>query len=180
MIESYTKIFWFEELKERVIFLEGLYRKSDWSEELEFEFEKNIFIGFYSVRKLIESGLLADTLKGWNIKLEKYLPKDTVNNDYLAINDWHTAYNLLSGDEIQLTPEKICNQFIHSKIFSAFVPEGLGCVGVFVASDRDFKGGVFYIRLVEILEIFISIANNKITKLSVSIDKDNEISVNGI
>lgn len=58
MIDARLKQYWLDELKASAHFLEGLYRSREWSERLEYEVEKSIFVGFYAIRKLQENGHL--------------------------------------------------------------------------------------------------------------------------
>ena len=72
MIDHRLKNFWLAELQQSAIFLEQRYRSSKWDDELEFKVEKAIFIGFYAIRKLLESKLLPPSVVGFNWKLTCY------------------------------------------------------------------------------------------------------------
>lgn len=168
MIEVYTKNYWLNELSKSALFLESLYRKPSWNEGLEFETEKAVFLGFYTIRKLKESKLLCSEISGFNTKLVSYPIRADVK---LADCDkWSEAYNLMQGNEQVLALEELCNQFIHSKIYSPFVPGGLGCMGFYFASDKEFKSHVYYVTLVKIVSVFLSVSNSKKINLKLDIN----------
>ena len=180
MIETYTKKYWLEELKNSCLFLENLYRKQEWSHELEFRCEKAIFAGFYAIRKLLESNLVEQKIVDRNTKLIKYNPIDREAFESAFSEKWTSAYKFINGDEWQLSLEKICNQFIHSKIYSPFVPGGTWCVGIFFVSDRDYQKGVYYAQLVRVIETFLSATHGKSINLNLDIDNENTISIKNI
>lgn len=177
MIENYTKKYWIQEIKSSCLFLENLYRKQEWNHKLEFQCEKAIFLGFYAIRKLMESNLIESNIVSMNTKITKHMP---IENEIFEINflkKWSKAYNLMMGDEWQLSLEKICNQFIHSKIYSPFVPDGTWCVGIYFVSDRDYQTRVYYAQLIRIIETFLSVSHGKSINLKLDIDKENTIRI---
>ncbi len=70
-----------------------------------------------------------------------------------------------------LNVTEVCNQFIHSLIFTPFIPFGEALVGVFVASDYASKKMLYYITLVKIVEIFRSVGANYPCAMSVLFDE---------
>lgn len=98
-------------------FLESLYRTNVWNNELEFKTEKAVFIGCYAIRKLKESKLLSAELSGFNTSLISYPIKIECDEN------WSEKYYFGKSDNHELALERLCNQFIHSKIYSPFIPE---------------------------------------------------------
>ncbi|EMN7207537.1 hypothetical protein WB861_004595, partial [Vibrio parahaemolyticus] len=98
MIDSRLKRYWLAELEQSAIYLEKLYRSNDWNDDLEFSVEKSIFIGFYAIRKLKESGLLPNNVTSLNWKITTY-PKVDKPRQNKFIND----YQLFSGGSKQLS-----------------------------------------------------------------------------
>ncbi|HGS4780209.1 hypothetical protein [Vibrio fujianensis] len=171
MIDSRLKRYWFAELEQSAISLEKLYRGSDWNDDLEFSVEKSIFLGFYAIRKLKESGLLPNNVISLNWKVITY-PKSDKPRQNKFIDD----YQLFSGGSKQLSLEVLCNQFIHSKHFSPFVPDGDFCLGFFFASDRESKKELYYIQLVSVINVFLSVVYEKKMTLELLHD-ENKFSV---
>jgi hypothetical protein len=162
MIDSRLKKFWLAELEQSANFLEQLYRSKGGNDDLEFQVEKAIFVGFYAIRKLLESKLLPTSVVSLNWKFTSY-PKNKDSNEA----KWIRQYNHGEGSEKQLGLEAVCNQFIHSAHFSPFVPDGTFCVGFYFASDNASKRELYYIQLVNVVSIFLSVVNEKKVKLSV-------------
>ncbi len=168
MIEVYTKEYWLNELKESAEFLESLYRTTIWDNELEFKTEKAVFIGCYAIRKLRESQLLSSSVCGLNTSLISH----PVRVDFIENNDenWYKKYTFSQSNNQELALKSLCNQFIHSKIYSPFLPSGLGCVGFFFASDTECKKHVYYIQLIKVVNIFLSVVHNKSINLELEIN----------
>ena len=83
---------------------------------------------------------------------------------------WIKSYDLYNSEKINLALKKVCDQFIHSKYFSAFVPKGLGCVGTYFVSDYDFEKHIYYLRLVDIVNIFLSVSKEEVVNLDLKIE----------
>ncbi|MGI2151901.1 hypothetical protein ACROAK_03270 [Shewanella oncorhynchi] len=172
MIDVRLKQYWLDELKLSVQFLERLYRSQEWDEKLEYEVEKSIFIGFYAIRKLQESGHLGESVTSLNWTLTAY-----PSHAEAAVEKWIRNYNHGSGYDKQLNLKKICHQFVHSVYFSPFVPDGKFCVGFYFVSDYDRTKELYYVQLVNVLNIFLSVASGKRIKLKIE-HNDNILSVN--
>ncbi|WP_139363682.1 hypothetical protein [Oceanospirillum linum] len=171
MIDSRLKRYWLMELEQSATSLEKLYRSNDWNDDLEFSVEKSIFFGFYAIRKLKESGLLPNNVISFNWKITTY-PKADNPKKNKSIND----YQLFSGGSKQLSLEDLCNQFVHSNHFSPFVPDNQVCVGFFFASDRESKKELYYLQLVSVINIFLSVVHEKRVTLEL-VHKEAEFSI---
>ena len=168
MIETYTKQYWLNEIKDSAQFLESLYRTKSWETEVEFKTEKAIFVGFYAIRKLKESKLLNNEVHGLNTSLKS----NRIRTDCIVNNEdhWSKKYNLGQSDDQHLNLEKLCNQFIHSKLYSPFFQPGLGCLGFYFASDNEYTKHIYYLQLIKVINIFLSVANNKHIKLDLEVN----------
>ncbi|HDY7507559.1 TPA: hypothetical protein ACGUM0_004483 [Vibrio vulnificus] len=172
MIDVRLKQFWLDELKASAHFLEGLYRSQEWHERLEYEVEKSIFVGFYAIRKLQENGHLDQGVSSLNWTLTAYPSSEEAKSE-----KWIRNYNHSKGFDKQFSLKKICHQFVHSVHFSPFVPDGNFCVGFYFVSDYDSKKELYYIQLVNVLSVFLSVASGKNVKLKVE-HSENSLSVN--
>ncbi len=171
MIDQHTKEFWLQEIGEWAHFMESLYREKKWNTELEFKTEKAVFIGAYSIRKLKENNHLNCKILGMNAHLFSYNARQGFDPD--ENEKWIRGYDHMNGKKECLSLETLCNQFIHSKRYSPFVPGGLGCVGFYFASDSYYKNKIFYVQLVQLVNIFLSVARGKVVKLSLDIEGSN-------
>ncbi|MCQ9067099.1 hypothetical protein [Vibrio diabolicus] len=172
MIDSRLKQYWLDEIETSAHFLEGLYRSKEWNDRLEYEVEKSIFVGFYAIRKLLESGHLTQRVSSLNWTLTAYPLCENTNS-----NEWIRNYNHSKGFDKQLGLKKICDQFVHSVHFAPFVPDGRFCVGFYFVSDRDRNKEIYYIQIVNVLNVFLSVANGKNVKLKIE-HNENSLSVN--
>lgn len=176
LIEEYTKEYWLNELRESAKFLESLYRTTVWDNELEFKTEKAVFLGCYAIRKLKESKLLSTELSGFNTSLISHPIKTEHENE--GDEKWSKKYHFGQSNKHELALERLCNQFIHSKIYSPFVPGGLGCMGFFFASDKEYKKRVYYVQLIKIVSIFLSVVQNKKVNLELEVNGANVSAAN--
>lgn len=90
---------------------------------------------------------------------------------------WIRNYNHIKGFDKQFSLKKICDQFVHSVHFSPLVPDGSFCVGFYFVSDYDRKKELYYIQLVNVLNVFLSVANGENVRLKVE-HCENSLSVN--
>ena len=132
----------------------------------EYVVEKDIFIGFYAVRKLIENNYISSKLVGKNyaVMAYPYSPNQTANPKHFLHN-----YNLFKGSQTPLSIKNVCDQFVHSYHFSPFTPLSREMVGVYFCSDREQSKNVFYLQLVKIVEGLYPVSNNSYTPLKLKV-----------
>ncbi len=154
--------------------LERRYNQKRWTEQSYFLLEKEIFLGFFCIRKLIESNKVSTELRGKNIELAVY-PSGRKPITLLNQHKFPELYDLYGGNTELVSYWDICNQFIHSSIFSPFIPTGQSLVGIYIASDWAKKNKLYYITLIKILEIFVAVGNNYPSEMTMNYDeKKNE------
>lgn len=154
--------------------LEKRYNQKRWSERSFFVLEKEVFIGFYIIRKLIESNKISNSLKKKRIIIKEYPIGDKKTN-VMNRHEFAELYRLYEGIDTSLSIEDLCNQFIHSFVFAPFVPSGTSLVGFYFCSDRQKDKGLFYITLVNVVEIMRSIGENHPSTMKVKFNyKKNE------
>lgn len=135
-------------------------------------------MSFYIIRKLIESGKVDRVISGLNFVLDEYPIKNGVtpfNPRTLAF-----AYDLFKGSKATLNLRKLCEQFIHSRIFWPFTfkPFRGDMLGVYFASDCQSKTGLYYITLVKVIEIILSAGQNRPIKLKLVREANGSFKVN--
>ncbi|HAS8362652.1 TPA: hypothetical protein I7715_22135, partial [Vibrio vulnificus] len=137
-----------------------------WGEKNIYTLEKDIFLGFYSVRKLIESRKISDSVKNQNYKVRKI--NFSGDPDKIIPSSVDSDYDLVSSTEIHtLNTMQICNQFIHSYYFVPFFPTGTSPVGFFVCSDFDKKNCIYFITIFDVVEIFKTVGENYPTTMTI-------------
>lgn len=114
----------------------------DWEDEdLAFEIERDVMVGAYAIRKLIEAQKVAQSTLSRTVEAETFALKGDVPD----LMNWHHLdrfYDFETPTDVQVGPVDLCNQLIHSFIFMRESDrEGgndgtAGLRGFFVASDR--------------------------------------------
>ena len=112
--------------------------------------EKEIFLGFYSIRKLLDTYKISDATKVTKLELTWFENKKAVT--YINWHNLDKLYDLSTPHSENRDLRFLCNQFVHSFIF---VVSGNGRIdGVFVASDNVRNRKVYFVSLDQIIQMF--------------------------
>jgi len=127
-----------------------------WTKRSWFCLEKELFIGFFTVRKLIESNDAPKELMNRNFKLIMFPRKKIIADEF----DKFVPYDHDGSEEKDVHVRDICNQFIHSHHLS---PSGSNAtlVGFLINSEFQSKKGIYLITIFDIVEIFRLCAGRK-------------------
>lgn len=149
-----------------------------------YRLEKELLIGFYSIRKLLETYKVSDTLKNSLLFIECHPTKSRI--DYFNRFEIDDIADLSIPYFEILTLQEISSQFIHSYIFTPNIKEDNTIAGCFVGSKivchpvevtaqeiargkkiKKFisNGKIYYVILQQILYLFRSIGKNYPTKI---------------
>ncbi len=142
--------------------LKKRYARRRWSKRTLYQIEKEIFLSAFVIRKLIASGKLTRAVSGMNYRIKKY-PIHPGAVPSTSPRTFAATYDIYHGRDEVLSVEQLCNQFIHSYIFSPFIISRAHGVlfGLYFSSDRESKKGLYYIPLVKVIEIITSAAHNR-------------------
>ena len=113
--------------------------------------EREVFISFYSVRKLMDTYKISDNTKRLKCELKWYPNRAPVN-----FLNWHKIDQLfdLTAERTEMRTLKfICNIFVHSYIFLPSEEESGRISGFFVTSDRDKNKKVYWLSLDSLCKI---------------------------
>ncbi len=141
---------WKEPLLKSATWLRRVRFSENTSERTIVKIEKEIFIGFYSIRKLLETVKVTDSTKRkkyeleWNPNIEK--------PNHL---NWHKIdrlYNLSQRNTENRDIGFICNLFIHSYVFILSGEDKLD--GIYVTSDKFKNKKLYFVSLDNILSIY--------------------------
>jgi hypothetical protein len=130
-----------------------------WSERNTVSFEKDIFISFYSIRKLIEAKKLSRTILTRHIGAFSYPAK---GKEVTWLN-WHNLHELYDFDQQQEEPldlEFLCNQVIHCYVFSPIFEEHGELAGILLASDRMKNKKLYEVSIDEVVKILMAIGQD--------------------
>jgi hypothetical protein len=144
--------------------LERRYRQRKWSARTLYNIEKEVFLSFYIIRKLIDSGKADPAVSGLNCAITKYPIREGAQPT-TDPKTFASTYELLRGSKTGLNLKALCNQFIHSFIFSPFTPFKRDMFGIYFASDSQSKTGLYYITLMKVIEVILSAGRNRLISL---------------
>lgn len=136
-----------------------------WGEKNLYTIEKEIFIGFYSIRKLIESRKISNSIKHKKYEIKSFAYNGKPESIVSYLHDLN--YDLKETQSTQVTIIELCNQFIHSYHFIPFLPNGKNLVGFFFCSDHKRTSCIYLITLFDIIDIYRIVGNNYPNTLSI-------------
>jgi hypothetical protein len=145
------------------------------SEMTLFKIEKILFVGFYIIRKLIESNKL--TFKTRDSLVHFKIFKNIKKVDQLNWHNIEKLYNLHSWKRASLPIKMICNQFIHSYVFVPCINQSGSLIGLFVCSDYKRSKQLFYITSKNIIKLFKTVGEDEIIEVRMILDKNRDLKV---
>ncbi len=120
--------------------------------------ERELFIGFYSIRKLF------DTFKvSFDTRRKVY---SLVWSPRIGRPDYFNWYRIEEHFDLGTRNEEtrdlvfLCNQFVHSFIFTVAVDENNAFAGVFVASDRVRNDKLYFVAASQIFLAFRTVGRD--------------------
>ncbi len=121
--------------------------------------EQTIMMGFYSVRKLIDSMKLTDTASNNAHQVYSYPP---TGKDVTLLNkrDLDELYDLRKPRRQNASLRFLCNQVIHSYVFCLVFDEQNMLSAVWVASDFYRSKALLEVSLIKIVELFETVSTD--------------------
>jgi len=150
--------YWKDPLLDLVKKIESWESRKDLDEPDLVDIERQIMMGFYSVRKLLEAKKLSDQVALISISAKSFPNLKNVN-----LLNWHhidTLYDLNNPKEVQLHLLFAANQLIHSYVFIIDEKEEGGFSGIFFCSDNKRNEELFHVSSKELRRIFKLVGND--------------------
>ena len=125
--------------------------------------ERDIFIGFYSVRKLIETiTKVTDSAKSMKVNLDWYpnIKKVTWRNNHKL--DELYDFNRPKSETRDI--RFVCGRIIHSFIFTPCLDES-GLCGVLFTSDLDKDNRLYLLKTEETINVYERFGNDDVTEI---------------
>ena len=123
------------------------------------QLEREIFIGFYSVRKLFDAvAMITDATKAMVINLEWHPNLEAVT--------WRNSHKISEAYDLSVSNYEtrdvrfICGRIIHSFVFAHCVEADGGFAGIFFASDIDKDSKLYFLHTDKIIDIFQRVGND--------------------
>ncbi len=125
--------------------------------------EKRLLISFYVIRKLLDTFKVTDNSRALTFELAFYPCVKTV--DYLNCHRVNELYNLSKKQCETRDIQYVCNQFIHSYVFSPLVERDGTLQGIYVSSDKVRQHKVYFVTSAQIRTGLLSFGNDDPTSL---------------
>jgi hypothetical protein len=145
-----------------------LLRAANWIEKLRIQeessgktfvrLEREVFVGFYAIRKLLETFKISDNTRSATFDL-KYSP-NIKPVDYLNAHRIDELYDLSRVASESRNLEFLCNQFIHSYIFVPVIGELNEIAGLYVTSDRTRHNKLYLVEQFQVLSAFRTVGRD--------------------
>ncbi len=127
-------------------------------------------IGFYAVRKLVDSRVLTDSRVTRLIPVRVYPKKRETTITRFDRHDIVRHYDI-NRERLESRPLLfVCNQVVHSYVFSLLIQENGGLESIVVCSDKERQSKIFRIEIRTIAELFESIGHDRVRKMWASFD----------
>jgi hypothetical protein len=133
--------------------------------------EKDVFMGFYIIRKLIEAHKVSTANEQMLLSCRKHPAK----GKRVTFRNWHRIdelYNFPGGSEHRESLRFFCNQIIHSYVFMPITTAKTGPVASIVfSSDRDRQKHLYELSIRDIVNTFELIGNDYPANVRMTYDK---------
>lgn len=150
----YESYYWKHPLLKFAKWLEKAIIDDENSERILARTERETFIGFYAIRKLLETFKLSTSTKKTTYRLTYYNAVDNAKPDYFNCDRIDKHFNLSVEHHENRDIGFICNQIIHSFIFVISVNETGKIEGFYLASDRMKNHKLYFIPITIVIRLF--------------------------
>lgn len=117
-------------------------------------------LGFYSIRKLTESAKLTDKVSKMSVPVRSY----PATGRTVHLLNWHRLDKLYDFEKPRKRTTSLpflCNQVIHSYVFSLLFSEGGKLAGILVASDRERSRELLEVSVEKIIDVFEKVGRDE-------------------
>lgn len=134
---------WKDDLVKVADRLEAKTRQKRWTDRTGYLIERDFMVSAFAIRRLLDAHKISDALRQRQIPVTRF---DLAGRppDLMSPTDIGDSYDFANGRRGSLIAVKLCQQLIHSFVFTFSCDESTGQFdGVYVASDFD-KGRFLY------------------------------------
>jgi hypothetical protein len=151
--------YWKDDLLKNAHGLRKRAKQKRWADASFVRVEQAIMLGFYSIRKLVESKLLSDTIASQTIELTAYSWKGKAITRVNSLG-FDKLYDLDNGVTVTKDLLFVCHQMVHSYIFLTPLNENGSLDGVIFSSDRERHTALYFLDINRIITLFEFIGND--------------------
>lgn len=150
--------------------------KRSWTDAQNGAFEKEIMIGFYIVRKLMESQKLPNQLVSTKIIGRKF-PNNGTTVHLMNAHQFYNHFDFDNGKTEKFDLRFLVNQIVHSYIFTPDfdINEDNGEISLSAinfCSDDQRNKWIYELRLTTITKLFTIIGNSHVTNSTMRFDEN--------
>lgn len=135
-------------------------RQKRWPEHSLFLFEKDIFLAFFLIRKLIEAKTkVSQDIADMKIELEKFFPTEkapTIRNDHR----FDELYDLNKSNKCKRAIYDMCGDIIHSYILAPCFDDKGNISEFYFNSFKHREKGLYAFKLSYLIEILEAFGND--------------------
>ena len=168
MIESY---YWKKDLLDHAKRLKPVKNPNSFSERLAVNFEKEIIISFFLIRKLFEEHRVSSKSTNYKAEIYSFAPSGK-NITKLNQSSIDKIYNLDNEKKVKKKIVFLANQLIHSCTIFAYRKEDRNWGGVYATSDFERNKNFYRIPIEEIISIFKLVGNDYPTSFGMKWNKN--------
>jgi hypothetical protein len=148
-----------------------LSHRNFWTESQHGTFEKEVMIGFYIIRKLIEAQKLSNAIVSTKMKVIKYQNNGKIVH-LMNTHKFDKCFDFLNPKQDKYDLIFLSNQIIHSYIFTpVFNFGGFKLLSIQFCSDKDRNKWLYEIDIKLMISIFEKVGNNYPASSSMHFDE---------
>jgi hypothetical protein len=151
--------YWKDDLLRSARNLRAKTKQANWPERSQVVVQKLIFLGFYSIRKLLEAGKLSTKLSSHNISVTVYPP----TGEPVTRMNWHHTdrlFDFSNPSKSSITLPFLADQVIHSYVFQLVFSTRNRLRFILICSDRQRKKGLLEISIRDIIQLFETVGRD--------------------
>lgn len=159
----YQSGYWRDHLARQARFLRDKQSQARWTEASFARLEREVMIGFYSIRKLAEARKITTKVFEQPVELLHY----EANGKAVGLLNWHRLdelYHVTKGTPESKPLSFVANQMIHSFVFMPIFNEDRRLELIAFNSDRSKGRSLFAIRIRKMVELFADVAGAYISE----------------
>ncbi len=151
--------YWKEPLIKLTQKLKRWNKQRTWAEERLVNLEREIFISFYSIRKLMDACKLSDSTVSMEVNLFSYPNKGQA----VTLVNWDCIDNLYDLGAKFKDNQKlryVCNQIIHRYVFMPTISDCGILENLLFCSDKERNNKLHELELEELIKIFCTVGKD--------------------
>lgn len=165
--------YWREDLARYALEFRPKKKPPRWTEKLVVNFEKDVTVALFMVRRLAEAGKFSSKMKLHRAQIHRCEFHGKPHR--LIYKDIHELYSLENEEQVSKDVKFVCNQFIHADFTYAFRSKSRNWEGLYVSSDLENRKYVYKVPVSEIVNILELAVDDYPSRVSRRYDPEKEV-----